>query len=111
VVFIGYHSSTTNPEGVRAHTFSSANLADFQVNGRSVTEGAWCAALAGHFGVPVLAVSGDDAAVKEVQALVPGVEGGGDGLRLPHCVLSGCPEAIRDAVKRGWPNARSCLTA
>ena len=27
-VFIGYHASTTNPEGVRAHTMSSANLAD-----------------------------------------------------------------------------------
>jgi len=29
-VFIGYHASTTSPEGVRAHTFSSANLAAVQ---------------------------------------------------------------------------------
>ena len=46
-----------------------------KLNGRSVTEGAWGAALAAHFGVPILAVSGDEAAVKEVQALVAGVEG------------------------------------
>jgi D-amino peptidase len=37
VVFVGYHSSTTNPEGVRAHTFSSARLADVKLNGTSVT--------------------------------------------------------------------------
>ena len=51
-IFIGYHASTTNPAGVRAHTFSSANLADVKLNDRSVTEGAWGAALAAHFGVP-----------------------------------------------------------
>jgi len=74
VVFVGYHASTTNPTGVRAHSFSSANLADLRVNGVSVTEGAWNAALAAHYGVPVLAVSGDEAAVAEVKAQVPGVE-------------------------------------
>ena len=74
VVFVGYHASTTNPTGVRAHSFSSANLADLRVNGVSVTEGAWNAALAAHYGVPVLAVSGDAAAVAEVKAQVPGVE-------------------------------------
>jgi D-amino peptidase len=107
VVFIGYHSSTTNPDGVRAHTFSSATLADFKVNGRSVTEGAWCAALAGHFGVPVLAVSGDEAAVKEVQALVPGAEGA--VVKWPygfHSARSLLPEAARkvigEAVRKGY---------
>jgi D-amino peptidase len=75
VIFLGYHASTTNPAGVRAHSFSSANLADLRVNGASVTEGAWNAALAAHYGVPVLAIAGDAAAVAEVQAAVPGVEG------------------------------------
>src|SRR5215470_5785900 len=28
VLFVGYHASTVNPEGVRAHTLSSATLAD-----------------------------------------------------------------------------------
>jgi len=74
VVFVGYHASTTNPAGVRAHSFSSANLADLRLNGASVTEGAWNAALAAHYGVPVLAVAGDEAAVSEVRAQVPGVE-------------------------------------
>src|SRR5688500_6277223 len=31
VIFLGYHSSTTNPKGVRAHTISSARLADVRL--------------------------------------------------------------------------------
>jgi D-amino peptidase len=105
VIYVGYHSSTTNLEGVRAHTMSSAYMADLRLNGVSVSEGAWNAALAGHFGVPILAVSGDEAAVKEVQALVPGVEGA--VVKWPYGFHSArvlSPEAsrqlIRDAVKK-----------
>ena len=74
-IFIGYHASTTNPEGVRAHTLSSANLADVRLNGISVPEGGINAMVAGHFNVPVIMVSGDDAAVKEVTALLGDIEG------------------------------------
>jgi D-amino peptidase len=105
-IFIGYHASTVNPQGVRAHTFSSANLADVRLNGRSVSEGAWGAALAAHFGVPVLAVSGDEAAVREVQSQVPGAEGA--IVKWPygfHSARSLSPEAarqaIREAVRKG----------
>lgn len=73
-VFIGYHSGTTNPEGVRAHTMSSANLADVRLNGVSVPEGGINAAIAGHFGVPVIMISGDDAVVEQVRGLVGDIE-------------------------------------
>ena len=75
VIFIGYHSSTANPRGVRAHTLSSANLADVRLGGISLPESGLNAALAGHYGVPVLAISGDDAAVEEAKALLGDVEG------------------------------------
>ncbi|OGU04995.1 MAG: hypothetical protein A2W29_07785 [Gemmatimonadetes bacterium RBG_16_66_8] len=74
-VFIGYHASVANPAGVRAHTVSSARLQDVRLNGRSVTEGALNAAVAAHFGVPVVMVSGDDAAVAEVRAALGDIEG------------------------------------
>ena len=74
LIFIGYHAGTNNPEGVRAHTFSSANLTRVAVNGASVTEGSWNAAIAGHFGVPVVMISGDDAAVAEVRTAVGDIE-------------------------------------
>lgn len=69
-MFVGYHASTHNSNGVRAHTFSSARFTRLTVNGAEVTEGAWNAAVAGHFGVPVIFVSGDDAAVAEVRAAI-----------------------------------------
>lgn len=74
-LFIGYHAGTGNTEGVRAHTFSSANYASVRLNGREMSEGGFNAAIAGHFGVPVVMVSGDDAAVAEVQAQVGPMEG------------------------------------
>jgi D-amino peptidase len=56
-IFIGYHASTTNPNGVRAHTFSSAHYARVALNGNAVTEGEFNAAYAGAKGVPVIFAS------------------------------------------------------
>lgn len=74
-VFIGYHSSTSNERGVRAHTMSSANITDVKLNGISVPEAGINAAIAGHFGVPVIMIAGDDAIVEETRALLGDVEG------------------------------------
>jgi len=74
-IFIGYHSGTTNPEGVRAHTISSARLADVRLNDRSMSEAGINAAIAGHFNVPIIMVSGDDIVVKETTALLGDIEG------------------------------------
>jgi D-amino peptidase len=73
-IFVGYHSGTNNPSGVRAHTFSSANLTRVALNGVNVTEGSWNAAIAGQFNVPVLMISGDDAAISEVRKAVGNIE-------------------------------------
>lgn len=73
-IFIGYHASTTNPAGVRAHTFSSATLTRVAINGVDMSEGSWNAAIAGQFGVPVIMMSGDDAAVAEVRSVVGDLE-------------------------------------
>ena len=64
----------TIPTGVRAHTFSSANLTRVALNGVDVTEGSWNAAIAGHFNVPVVMISGDDAAIAEVRKAIGNVE-------------------------------------
>ena len=74
-IFIGYHAATTNPAGVRAHTLSSANYAAVTLNGRPVSEAGLNAAIAGHFGVPVVMVTGDDVVVEETRALLGDVEG------------------------------------
>ncbi|MDP9091345.1 MAG: M55 family metallopeptidase [Pseudomonadota bacterium] len=73
-LFIGYHASTTNPNGVRAHTISSAHFTRVALNGTAVTEAELNAAFAGALGVPVVFISGDDAAVKEVTMRLGGME-------------------------------------
>lgn len=74
-IFIGYHSGTTNMGGVRAHTISSARLADVRLNELSMSEAGINAAIAGHFNVPIIMVSGDDVVVKETTALLGDIEG------------------------------------
>ncbi|MFH1762704.1 MAG: M55 family metallopeptidase [Gemmatimonadota bacterium] len=75
VLFIGYHASTTNPEGVRAHTMSSGTLTAIKLNGVAVPEAVINAAIAGHFGVPVVMISGDDAIIAEAQGHLGDIEG------------------------------------
>ena len=75
VIFLGYHASTNNTRGVRAHTMSSANITSVRLNGMTMTEGSINAAIAGHFGVPVIMVSGDDIAVAENQVIIGDIEG------------------------------------
>lgn len=99
VIFIGYHSSTNNLKGVRAHTFSSGRLTRVSLNGVNVTEGAWNAAVAGHFGVPVVMVSGDDAAVEEVRSLVGPIEAAEVKKSLSfHSANTMTPEASQELI-------------
>jgi len=74
VILIGFHAGTTSPEGVRAHTMSSTNLTDIRLNGRSVNEAHINAAIAGHFNVPVIMISGDDVVAAETTALLGDIE-------------------------------------
>jgi len=74
-ILIGYHASTSNARGVRAHTMSSANLAALKLNGLDMPEAGVSAAIAGMFGVPVIMLSGDDAIVEEASNLLGDIEG------------------------------------
>ena len=74
-IYIGYHASTTNSEGVRAHTMSSGTLTAIRLNGVAVPEAVINAAIAGHFGVSVVMISGDDATITEVQGHLGDIEG------------------------------------
>ena len=99
VIFTGYHASTDNKEGVRAHTFSSARLTSLKVNGEVMTEGSWNAAVAGEFGVPVIMISGDDAAVNEVKSVIGKAEGAivKESISF-HSAKSLHPEAAYDLI-------------
>lgn len=111
-IFIGYHAGTTNPEGVRAHTLSSARLTDVKLNGQSVSEAGLNAAIAGHFNVPVIMVSGDDVVVKETKALLPDIEGATVKWALGfHSAMTVTPGSssvlIRDAARKAVQRIRT----
>jgi len=75
VVFVGYHAGANAEGGVLAHTYRGAGgIRDLRINGVSVPEGGLNAAIAGHFGVPVVAVSGDQVACQQVASLVGPIE-------------------------------------
>ena len=75
VVFIGYHAAADTESAVMAHTYRGAmGIRDLRVNGVSVPEGGWNAAIAGHFGVPIAAISGDQAVCRQVSELVGSIE-------------------------------------
>ncbi len=101
VIFLGYHTGTTNPQGVRAHTMSSANLTDVRLNGVSMPEAGLNAAIAGHFNVPVIMISGDDAIVKEATALLGEIEGAVVKWAYGfHSARTLMPEAAYELIRR-----------
>jgi D-amino peptidase len=99
-IFLGYHSSTANERGVRAHSFSSAHVTGLRLNGKSMSEASISAAIAGHFGVPVIMVSGDHIAVAETQVIVGDMEGAvvkwAKGF---HSAQTLTPEAAYDVIR------------
>jgi D-amino peptidase len=109
-IFIGYHSGTTNSQGVRAHTFSSARFADVQLQGVSLSEAGFNAAIAGHFNVPVIMVSGDDVVVKETTALLGNIEGAVVKWSYGfHSARTLMPEAANDLIREKVKKAMARL--
>jgi len=73
VIFIGYHPQASTVDGVLDHTYSG-NLKSVRLNGKEVGEYGLNAALAGHYSVPVVFISGDRAVTEQARAFIPGVE-------------------------------------
>lgn len=110
VIFVGYHAKADSPRGLFAHTGSGV-LRDLQINGKSVGEGGMNAALAAWYGVPVVSVSGDDVAVAEVKASVPGIKTVAvkRAINMRAAELKPLPQArreIQDAARDGVAGAK-----
>ena len=73
VLFIGFHASAAQTDGVMGHTYSHA-LRHVRLNGREVGEYGTAGMVAGYFKVPVVFVSGDRVFTEEAKRFFPGVE-------------------------------------
>ena len=74
VFLIGYHARMGTPHAILDHTWSSARVQNLYLNGRPSGEIGLNASLCGHFGAPVLLISGDQSANKEAAEWIPGIE-------------------------------------
>jgi D-amino peptidase len=104
-MFIGYHASAAAADAAMGHTYTMV-LKRVRLNGQEVGEWGLNAALAGHFGVPIVFVSGDAAFVDELHGALPGVEAvvtkeavGQTAARLQH------PDVVRERIAAGVKSA------
>jgi len=104
LLLIGYHAMRGTADAVMDHTYTSA-FNRVWINGSEVGEVALAAAFAGHYGVPVAMISGDEKVCEEGSALVPttltALVKWGMGRHAAHCLsLEQARTRIRDTASR-----------
>ena len=73
--FIGYHGAIGDEHAVLCHTYTPSVIHELRINGERCSEATVNAALLGHYGVPLLYITGDRTTVEGVQAQMPWVHG------------------------------------
>ena len=74
MMYVGYHARMGAQNGICDHTWSDERVAGLQLNGQVFGEIGLNAAVAGHFGVPLIFISGDQTACAEAAAVVGPLE-------------------------------------
>lgn len=101
VFFVGYHSRMTSA-GVLSHTYFGRVVYRLRLNGVEVGETGLNAAIAGHYNVPVLLVTGDNVVVQEAQSLLGPVQGVVVKTALTRYAARGLhPSRAREAISQG----------
>ncbi len=76
LTFVGQHAMAGTEAAPLCHTYSSKSIEYYKLNGMFVGEFGARAIMAGSlFDIPTIFISGDDKAVAEAKALVPGIYG------------------------------------
>ena len=105
VAYVGQHSRADVRGGIMAHSYSSLGIQNMLLNGKPVGEIDVIAAMAGQFGIPVIMLSGDQAAATELHEIVPNAELAvvKEGIGRYTCISLSAPAArdlIREAARR-----------
>ena len=74
VIFVGYHARVGSQNAILDHTWSSVRVANLWLNNVLVGEYGLNAAVAGHFNVPVLMLTGDQTACAQASELLGSIE-------------------------------------
>jgi len=110
VMFVGQHAMAGTKNALLAHS-QSLTIERITINGKPAGEIAQTAAIAGYFDIPVIFLSGDQAACAEIRELQPGAEtvavkraiGNGSALSLSH---ERAKELIRAHARRAVERVR-----
>jgi D-amino peptidase len=114
VFYTGYHAKAGTLAAPLAHTWTGW-LNDVRFDGRSTGEFGINAAIAGHFGVPVILVTGDDKAVAQTRELLGdqvvgvAVKEGISTFAALHLHPSVAAERIREGAERAVGSAGSAV--
>jgi D-amino peptidase len=99
-IFVGYHSKKGTLGGILSHTYSGASVESLHINGMESGETGMNAGIAGHYGVPLIMVAGDQRVAAEAKALNPDIECAivktAVGRRAAHCLH---PEKARELIR------------
>jgi D-amino peptidase len=74
LILLGQHARAGTLNGFLDHTIDSSAWFEYRINGQVVGEIGIEAAYAGHYNLPVIAVSGDECAAREARDLLGDVE-------------------------------------
>lgn len=110
VAYVGQHSKANVKGGIMAHSYNSLGIQKMTLNGKPVGEIDVIAAMAGHFGTPVIFLSGDKAAADELREIVPQAEMAvvKEGLGRYTCISLSAP-AARDLIRAGAQRSMSLI--
>ncbi len=110
VAFVGQHSLAGVRAGIMAHSYSSLGIQNMLMNGQPVGEIGTRAALAGFYKIPVILLTGDQTAAKELLDIVPQAEVAvvKEGLARYTC-LSLSATAARDLIRESARRAMEKL--
>lgn len=114
LVLLGYHAMWGTPDGVLHHTQSSTSERRFWYNGVESGEIVQHAAIAGHQGVPVIMVTGDEATCREARRFLgkaPVTVVTKQGISREGAILRPFAEtraAIYDGAREAFARIRRC---
>ena len=74
VIFVGYHARNGSPNAILDHTWSRKTVANVWLNDILTGEYGLNGAVAGHFGVPIIMVTGDQTACAQVVEILGDME-------------------------------------
>jgi D-amino peptidase len=109
-IFLGYHARAGDPDGFLAHT-GTGSVKGLWLNDVEVGEGGMNAAFAGSHGVPVILVAGDEAATRELDALLDTEVVATKVAETPSSARLVHPEVVRDRLGAGLQRALARLAS